>query len=68
MCAGCGHLGRKHTPIVSGAQQRLMGIAEHNPGKVYSRNKSILGMSHTELSRHLHESKGKKFPYRVKGK
>lgn len=36
-------------PAVSQAQQRAMAIAEHEPGKLYGRNKSLLKMSKDEL-------------------
>jgi hypothetical protein len=36
-------------PAVSQAQQRAMAIAEHEPGKLYGRNKSLLKMSKGEL-------------------
>ena len=34
---------------VSKAQQEAMAIAEHEPSKLYSRNRSLLKMSHKEL-------------------
>ena len=36
-------------PARSIAQQQAMAIAEHNPSKLYSRNKSLLKMSHQQL-------------------
>jgi hypothetical protein len=36
-------------PSVSKAQQIAMAIAEHNPGKLYKKNKGLLKMSHTQL-------------------
>lgn len=36
-------------PAVSKAQARLMRLAEHHPGKVYKRNRSILKMSGQQL-------------------
>ena len=36
-------------PSVSKKQQIATAIAEHDPGKLYSRNKSLLGMSHSQL-------------------
>ena len=36
-------------PATSKAQQEAMAIAEHNPGKLYSRNKGLLKMSHHQL-------------------
>lgn len=37
-------------PAVSKNQQVAMAIAEHAPDKLYSRNKSLLGMSKGKLS------------------
>lgn len=36
-------------PALSQAQQRLMAIAEHNPGAVKKKNKGVLRMSHEQL-------------------
>jgi len=36
-------------PSTSIAQQKAMAIAEHEPEKLYKRNKSLLGMSHEQL-------------------
>ena len=36
-------------PAVSQAQQKAMAIAEHDPGKLKSRNKGLLRMSHDQL-------------------
>lgn len=36
-------------PAVSKKQQETMAIAEHNPGALYSKNKSLLKMSHQQL-------------------
>jgi hypothetical protein len=36
-------------PSVSKAQQTAMQIAEHAPGKLYSRNRGLLKMSHSRL-------------------
>ena len=36
-------------PSTSKAQQIAMSIAEHNPGKLYARNKGMLKMSHSQL-------------------
>lgn len=59
----CKH--RKHTPIVSKAQQGFMGaeLARKRAGK-----KTKTEMSEAELSRHLKESKGKKLVAKVKKK
>jgi hypothetical protein len=36
-------------PAVSKAQQEAMAIAEHEPGKLYKRNRGLLQMSHQQL-------------------
>lgn len=36
-------------PAQSKAQQMAMAIAEHNPSKLYGRNKGMLKMSHQQL-------------------
>ena len=36
-------------PAESQAQQRLMAMAEHNPGKVSKKNKTVLKMSGQQL-------------------
>lgn len=36
-------------PSTSQKQQMAMAIAEHHPGKLYSRNKGLLEMSHSQL-------------------
>lgn len=36
-------------PAVSQAQQKAMAIAEHSPDKLYSRNRGLLNMSHSQL-------------------
>jgi len=36
-------------PSVSKAQQTAIQIAEHNPSKLYKRNRGLLGMSHGQL-------------------
>jgi len=36
-------------PAVSRAQRIVMAIAEHNPSKLYKRNKGVLKMSHFQL-------------------
>ncbi len=36
-------------PAVSQAQQKAMAIAEHEPEKLHSENKGMLGMSHKQL-------------------
>jgi len=54
-------------PAVSKKQQQVMAIAEHNPSKLYSKNRGLLGMTHTQLHdfastprKGLPEKKGKK--------
>lgn len=51
---------RKHTPIVSQAQQGMMGaeLARRRKGQ----KPQMKGMKTGELESHLHESKGKKLP------
>jgi hypothetical protein len=36
-------------PAVSQKQQRLFAIAEHDPSKLYAKNKGLLGMSRLQL-------------------
>ena len=36
-------------PATSVAQQEVMAIAEHNPSKLYKRNRGLLKMSHQQL-------------------
>ena len=36
-------------PSVSKKQQIAMSIAEHEPDKLYARNRAMLGMSHQQL-------------------
>lgn len=36
-------------PAKSKAQQEAMAIAEHEPNKLYSRNKGLLGMGKSQL-------------------
>jgi len=36
-------------PAKSKAQQQAMAIAEHEPGKLYARNKALLKMSGSQL-------------------
>lgn len=52
-------------PAVSQSQQRLMAIAEHNPGKLYKRNQGVLKMSMSQL--HDFAATGRKgLPKKVK--
>jgi len=55
---GCRKSGRKHTPIVSKAQQRLFGAVRGG------KKTKAKGLSKSEAGRHLRESKGKKLPAR----
>lgn len=50
-------------PAVSKAQQELMAIAEHSPGKLYARNRGLLKMSHQQLH-DFAATKRKKLPER----
>jgi len=36
-------------PSTSKAQQAVMAIAEHNPKKLFARNRGVLSMSHQQL-------------------
>lgn len=36
-------------PATSKAQQQAMAIAEHDPSKLYRRNRGLLGMSHGQM-------------------
>ena len=36
-------------PAVSTSQRIAMAIAEHNPSKLFKRNKGLLGMNHQQL-------------------
>ncbi len=36
-------------PSTSQAQQKVMAIAEHDPGKLYAKNRGLLKMSHAQL-------------------
>lgn len=52
-------------PAVSKKQQKAMAIAEHDPDKLYARNKSLLGMSHEQL-RDFAATKDKDLPEKRK--
>ena len=55
---------RKHTPIVSEAQQGMMGA---ELGRRRAGNEPMMpSMTTAELESHLHESAGKDLPARVK--
>jgi len=51
-------------PAVSKAQRIAMAIAEHEPEKLYERNKDMLKMSKSELN-DFASSPTKKKPYKV---
>lgn len=55
---GCRKGGRKHTPIVSKAQQRLFGAVAGG------KKTKATGLSKAEAKRHLRASKGKSLPAR----
>ncbi len=55
---------RKHTPIVSRAQQGMMG-AEYRRRKA-GKKPRMKGITTAELRSHLRESRGKKLPARSK--
>jgi hypothetical protein len=63
--AECKKSGRKHTPIISQAQQGMMGaeLRRRRTGK----KGRMSGMTTEELESHLKESKGKKLPPYAKG-
>jgi hypothetical protein len=50
-------------PAVSKKQRALMAIAEHNPKKVYKRNKGVLKMSKSQLHDYA-ATKSKSLPKR----
>jgi len=52
-------------PSVSEKQRKLMQIAEHEPSKLYKRNRGVLGMGKSSLS-DFASTKGK-LPTRVGG-
>jgi len=54
-------------PAESQSQQRLMAIAEHNPSKVYARNRGVLKMSLSSL-RDFAATARKGLPKKVKPK
>jgi hypothetical protein len=61
-CAA-GNCDKKHTPIVSKAQQGFFGaeLARRKAGK----KGKMKGISETKLAAHLKESKGKKLPQKT---
>jgi hypothetical protein len=54
-------------PAVSEAQRTAMAIAEHNPGKLYARNRGLLKMSKPKLSEFA-STKSNGLPRRVTSK
>jgi len=54
-------------PATSKAQAIAMSIAEHAPGKLYARNKGMLGMTKSQLH-DFAATKRKGLPARAKGK
>lgn len=52
-------------PAVSQAQQRMMAIAEHDPSKLYARNRGVLKMSMSQL-RDFAATGRKKLPKKVR--
>jgi hypothetical protein len=57
---GCKKSGRKHTPIVSKAQQRLFGAVAGG------KSTKATGLTKKEAKRHLRESRGKNLPERAR--
>ena len=49
-------------PAVSVAQRRAIAISEHNPGKLYSRNKDLLSMKKSDM-RDFASASEKSLPY-----
>ena len=39
-------------PATSKAQRRAVAIAKHSPGKLYKRNRTLLGMSKVEMRKY----------------
>ena len=54
-------------PSVSESQQKLMGMALHHPGKLYKRNRSVLGMKRSDM-REFAETKHKGLPEKIGSK
>ena len=52
-------------PATSKAQRIAMSIAEHNPSKIYARNKSLKKMSKGQLH-DFAATKENRLPYKVK--
>lgn len=46
-------------PALSQAQQEMMAIAEHEPQKLYKRNRAVLKMSHQQLHDFAHTKRSK---------
>jgi hypothetical protein len=57
----------KRMPSVSAAQQIAMAIAEHDPKKLFKRNKGLLKMTHGQLH-DFAKTKRSKLPYKVDNK
>jgi hypothetical protein len=51
-------------PATSKAQQAVMAIAEHEPEKLYKRNRGVLNMTHDQLH-DFAATKTKKLPAKV---
>ena len=54
-------------PAVSQAQQKAMAIAEHEPDKLYAKNRGLLKMSHSQLH-DFAATKRSALPARSKGR
>ena len=54
-------------PAKSKAQQQAMAIAEHQPSKLYARNRGLLGMSKEQLSEYA-STKRKGLPQHAGGR
>lgn len=52
-------------PSTSRAQQMAMAIAEHNPKKLYKKNRGLLKMTHQQLHEFASTAR-KSLPYKVK--
>ena len=53
-------------PAKSEKQRKMMAIAEHQPEKLYKRNRSVLKMSKQQLSEFASKSISKKLGFRSK--
>lgn len=52
-------------PATSVAQRRLMAIAEHNPSKLYDKNKKILGSMSKDQMHDFADTKEKGLPQKI---